>query len=116
MALALSMSNTLIYRRSSRCGELAKNRRSHSNLVFSISCCHEPTGKTQKEDEGLFGKTEKVGKLLKEKLNLDLNPKQKGDWKDLMLMSLSFAVYVYISQQIVSAYFAYWISIPKPSW
>ena len=54
---------------------------------------------------------EKLGKSLREKLS----PKQKGDWKDLTLMSLSFAVYVYISQKIVCAYFA-WMSLPKPLW
>lgn len=54
---------------------------------------------------------EKFGKGLKE----NLSPQQKGDWKDLTLMSLSFAVYVYMSQRIVCAYFA-WMSIPKQSW
>lgn len=39
-----------------------------------------------------------------------LSPKQKGDWKDLVLMSLSFAVYIYVSQQIVCTYCA-WISM-----
>ncbi|GAB4828069.1 hypothetical protein Ancab_034984 [Ancistrocladus abbreviatus] len=50
----------------------------------------------------------KLGKELKE----NLSPKQKGDWKDLMLMSLSFAVYVYMSQQIVCTYCA-WMSMLK---
>ncbi|OIV92564.1 hypothetical protein TanjilG_02327 [Lupinus angustifolius] len=54
---------------------------------------------------------EKVGKRLKQ----NLSPQQKGDWKDLFLMSLSFAVYVYISQKLVSAYFA-WTSMPKQIW
>lgn len=54
---------------------------------------------------------EKLGKNLKE----NLSPKQKGDWKDLMLMSLSFAVYVYISQKIVCAYCA-WTSMPNQIW
>ncbi|XAR63456.1 hypothetical protein NMG60_11023395 [Bertholletia excelsa] len=53
----------------------------------------------------------KLGKRVKE----SLSPKQKGDWKDLVLMSLSFAVYVYISQKIVCAYCA-WMSIPKQPW
>ncbi|KAM3230099.1 hypothetical protein ACQJBY_060725 [Aegilops geniculata] len=39
-----------------------------------------------------------------------LSPKQKGDWKDVALMSLSFAVYVYISQKIVCTYCA-WVSM-----
>ncbi|KAJ4767398.1 RNA/RNP complex-1-interacting phosphatase [Rhynchospora pubera] len=46
------------------------------------------------------------GKGLRE----NLSPKQKGDWKDLVLMSLSFAVYIYVSQQIVCTYCA-WISM-----
>ncbi|XP_031273799.1 uncharacterized protein LOC116132281 [Pistacia vera] len=54
---------------------------------------------------------EKFGKGLKE----NLSPQQKGDWKDLVLMSLSFAVYVYMSQRIVCAYCA-WMSMPKQSW
>ena len=54
---------------------------------------------------------EKFGKVLKE----NLSPKQKGDWKDVMLMSLSFAVYVYISQKIVCAYCA-WMHMPKQPW
>jgi len=53
---------------------------------------------------------EKLGKWLKD----SLGPKKKGDWKDLALMSLSFAVYVYISQQIVCAYCA-WMSLLKQS-
>ncbi|KAL1362544.1 hypothetical protein AAHE18_03G088900 [Arachis hypogaea] len=45
-----------------------------------------------------------------------LSPEQKGgDWKDLFLMSLSFAVYVYISQQLVCAYFV-WTTMPKQLW
>ena len=54
---------------------------------------------------------EELGKSLKE----SLSPKQKGDWKDLTLMSLSFAVYVYISQRIVCAYFV-WMSMPRQQW
>lgn len=49
------------------------------------------------------------------KLKGNLSPKQKGDWKDLMLMSLSFAVYVYISQRIVCAYCA-WTSMLNHHW
>ncbi|KAK4573675.1 hypothetical protein RGQ29_031572 [Quercus rubra] len=30
-------------------------------------------------------------------LQENLSPKQKGDWNDVMLMSLSFSIYVYIS-------------------
>ncbi|KAL6981199.1 hypothetical protein U1Q18_022830 [Sarracenia purpurea var. burkii] len=54
---------------------------------------------------------EKFGRRVKD----NLSPKQKGDWKDLMLMSLSFAVYVYMSQKIVCAYCA-WMSMVKQPW
>ncbi|XP_020580215.1 uncharacterized protein LOC110024535 [Phalaenopsis equestris] len=53
----------------------------------------------------IYSKVEKLGRELKEALS----PKQKGDWKDVALMSFSFAVYIYISQRIVCAYCA-WIS------
>ncbi|GLJ21713.1 hypothetical protein SUGI_0404650 [Cryptomeria japonica] len=42
-------------------------------------------------------------------------PRKKGDIRDVMLMSISFAVYVYISQKIVCAYCA-WHSMLKPGW
>ncbi|KAL8496043.1 hypothetical protein ACS0TY_019955 [Phlomoides rotata] len=74
--------------------------------------------KTKKEEEKgvkklhkLMGGVEKVGKGLQDKLS----PKRKGDWKDVTLMSLSFAVYVYMSQKIVCAYCA-WISMQDHSW
>ncbi|MQM23627.1 hypothetical protein Taro_056693 [Colocasia esculenta] len=47
---------------------------------------------------GILAEAEKVGRGLKE----SLSPRRKGDWKDVLLMSLSFAVYVYISQKLVS--------------
>ncbi|KAH7296185.1 hypothetical protein KP509_26G012300 [Ceratopteris richardii] len=34
----------------------------------------------------------------------NLAPREKGDIRDVVLMSLSFAVYVYISQKLVCAY------------
>ncbi|KAL3719148.1 hypothetical protein ACJRO7_004148 [Eucalyptus globulus] len=60
---------------------------------------------------GIVEGFEKIGKGLKH----NLGPQRKGDWKDLALMSLSFAVYVYISQKIVCAYCA-WVSMPKQPW
>ncbi|KAK9108971.1 hypothetical protein Sjap_017031 [Stephania japonica] len=54
----------------------------------------------------IFAQVAKLGKDLRS----NLSPKEKGDWKDVVLMSLSFAVYVYISQKLVCAYCA-WISI-----
>ncbi|KAK8998477.1 hypothetical protein V6N11_083866 [Hibiscus sabdariffa] len=59
----------------------------------------------------VFSGVHKFGRGLKE----NMSPKQKGDWKDVMLMSLSFAVYVYMSQMLVCAYCS-WTSMPKPSW
>lgn len=45
-----------------------------------------------------------------------MRPQRKGDWKDLMLMSVSFAVYVYVSQKIVCAYYAWVYIMPKQHW
>ncbi|KAK3150885.1 hypothetical protein QOZ80_3AG0238980 [Eleusine coracana subsp. coracana] len=56
--------------------------------------------------ERLFGDVVKAGMAARE----SLSPKQKGDWKDVTLMSFSFAVYVYISQKLVCTYCA-WISM-----
>ncbi|XP_051182515.1 uncharacterized protein [Lolium perenne] len=53
--------------------------------------------------ERAHGSVVKAGMAVQE----NLSPKQKGDWKDVALMSLSFAVYVYISQKIVCTYCAY---------
>ncbi|KAJ4979708.1 hypothetical protein NE237_010488 [Protea cynaroides] len=102
--------------------------RPNSRFQICLACSsnHEPAGsqdakrknkkeKRKEEEKHLFlrllGGVEKVGKGLKE----NLSPKQKGDWKDLMLMSFSFAVYVYISQRIVCAYCA-WMSMQKQPW
>ncbi|KAB5541019.1 hypothetical protein DKX38_013993 [Salix brachista] len=77
-------------------------------ILILLSCQRgEPTDtssskekKESKQDKQLvrqiFGAVENFGKGLKD----SLSPKQKGDWKDVMLMSLSFAVYVYMSQKI----------------
>lgn len=56
--------------------------------------------------ERVHGDVVKAGMAVQE----NLSPKQKGDWKDVALMSLSFAVYVYISQRIVCTYCA-WVSM-----
>ncbi|KAL1564388.1 hypothetical protein AAHA92_06738 [Salvia divinorum] len=76
----------------------------------------EKTDKGAKEDNSmklqklLFG-VEKIGKGLQD----NLSPEMKGDWKDLTLMSLSFAVYIYMSQKIVCAYCA-WMSMAGQPW
>ncbi|KAG9456467.1 hypothetical protein H6P81_000975 [Aristolochia fimbriata] len=81
----------------------------------SVSChSRDPIGSPDSDEKrkakqikpwilGPYAEMEKLGKYLKD----NLSPKQKGDWKDLFLMSFSFAVYVYISQQLVCAYFAH---------
>ncbi|PKI33929.1 hypothetical protein CRG98_045676 [Punica granatum] len=78
----------------------------------------DPEKSTMKNDKGspspaprILGGLEKLGNGLRD----SLSPQRKGDWKDLTLMSLSFAVYVYMSQKIVCAYYA-WTSMPKPPW
>ena len=56
--------------------------------------------------ERLRGDVVKAGMAARE----SLSPKRKGDWKDVTLMSFSFAVYVYISQKLVCTYCA-WLSM-----
>ncbi|KAK3223936.1 hypothetical protein Dsin_010961 [Dipteronia sinensis] len=101
--------------------ELRRKSRNCPRFLVPVACQNQKpedkssTPKTRKENKKsfsqIFSGVDKFGKSLKEMLS----PKQKGDWKDLVLMSLSFAVYVYISQQIVCAYFA-WTSMPQQSW
>ncbi|CAI9764971.1 unnamed protein product [Fraxinus pennsylvanica] len=83
-----------------------------------ISACSQnrdpSNAKTKKESneknkgivQQLYFGMEKLGGVVMD----NLSPKQKGDWKDITLMCLSFAVYVYMSQKIVCAYCA-WMSI-----
>ena len=94
-----------------------------SPRILILLCCQsrkpvdtsKPRSKKESKRKSLlpppFVGFEKFGKILQE----NLSPKQKGDWKDVMLMSLSFAVYVYISQRIVCAYCA-WTYMPKQPW
>ncbi|GMH04409.1 hypothetical protein Nepgr_006248 [Nepenthes gracilis] len=83
------------------CQNRRSNNRTNSNP-------EKDKAKGNKLRPPLFDGVLKLGKELKE----SLSPKRKGDWKDLMLMSLSFAVYIYMSQQIVCAYCA-WMSMLK---
>ncbi|KAM1812060.1 hypothetical protein ACFX12_028625 [Malus domestica] len=100
----------------SNSSQIKSRSRSRSSPVL-VSCRgHEPTEKQEKREKKqqpmmLLG-FDKLGKNLKE----NLSPKQKGDWKDVMLMSLSFAVYVYISQRIVCAYCAWTSMAPNHPW
>ncbi|PSS24458.1 Glycerol-3-phosphate acyltransferase [Actinidia chinensis var. chinensis] len=93
-----------------------------SRILISIYCQSRvpidlSRSETKKEKEKkdllpkLFHSVEEFGDRLKD----NLSPKQKGDWKDLTLMSLSFSVYVYISQKIVCAY-CVWMSMLKQHW
>ncbi|KAL9675387.1 hypothetical protein QQ045_003589 [Rhodiola kirilowii] len=99
-------------------------KRSVHKSQFSLSCrISEPddgqtdlgTRRSKKErkllPEQILMELEKLGKGLGD----GMSPKQKGDWKDVMLMSLSFAVLVYISQRIVCAYCT-WKSVFHSSW
>ncbi|PON74226.1 hypothetical protein PanWU01x14_050580 [Parasponia andersonii] len=86
----------------------------HGSTSSKLKAKEEISNKEGKQEVSFpmsFVGFEKLGKSLRE----NLSPKQKGDWKDLMLMSLSFAVYVYISQRIVCAYLA-WMSMPEQLW
>ncbi|KAJ0095205.1 hypothetical protein Patl1_17170 [Pistacia atlantica] len=123
MAAALSVAHSFLNKNGST-QEL--RGRSYPRLFVLLACqSREPmetsrsteTKKEKKEKNykllfsQLFIGAEKFGKGFKE----NLSPQRKGDWKDLVLMSLSFAVYVYMSQRIVCAYCA-WMSMPKQSW
>ncbi|KAI4333107.1 hypothetical protein L6164_017954 [Bauhinia variegata] len=97
--------------------ELSRRNRPRIVILSSFQCKVPGDNSNPEEKKDLKGKLsllkfingfQKLGKSLKQ----NLSPQQKGDWKDLFLMSLSFAVYVYISQMLVSAYYA-WISMPK---
>ncbi|KAL5543526.1 hypothetical protein UlMin_007310 [Ulmus minor] len=109
MAAALSSSQTL-QQLKERARTRTRTRTSPRNAVV-LSCQRpkqvERAKKEMKEEKkaslGFFVGFEKLGKRVKE----NLSPQRKGDWKDLTLMSLSFAVYVYISQKLVCAYFAF---------
>ncbi|KAK7263894.1 hypothetical protein RJT34_31493 [Clitoria ternatea] len=90
--------------------------------IFSLLSCQgtKPNPEEKKDMRGgkltllkwkMLSDFEKFGKRVKK----NLSPQQKGDWKDLLLMSISFAVYVYISQMLVCAYCA-WTSMPKQIW
>ncbi|GFP92093.1 hypothetical protein PHJA_001353500 [Phtheirospermum japonicum] len=89
-------------------------------MFTAVSCqnndpSNAKTNKENKEDKGLTLKkflsgVEKHGKGLKD----NLSPKHKGDWKDITLMSLSFAVYVYMSQKIVCAYCVWMSMVGQP--
>lgn len=118
MAAALSLGH--YFQSKNRLISEFKDRCRPRNLI--LLCCQsrepidttEERKKKQKEKQSslpFFVGFGKLGKCLKE----NLSPQKKGDWKDLTLMSLSFAVYVYISQKIVCAYFA-WMSMPRTPW
>ena len=121
---ALSVSPSFQIKNSSNQIE-PRNRTSGRRTHIPQSTCHgrEPIDTTlnseKKKDEKqgkqsvlqFLADFKDLGKNVKE----NLSPKQKGDWKDLMLMSLSFAVYVYISQKLVCAYCA-WTSMPNQTW
>lgn len=88
----------------------------HGVRTMRVMSCRKQ--KLPEENEGVIQRT--VRRMISEagKIGKNLKPeKKKGDVKDLMLMSLSFAVYVYISQLLVCAYFAWQhLSFPDPSW
>uniref|UniRef100_A0A0E0CXA3 Uncharacterized protein n=1 Tax=Oryza meridionalis TaxID=40149 RepID=A0A0E0CXA3_9ORYZ len=120
-AAALPSTRGSRHRRGGRAGAVSRPPRSSSFLCQSSSPS-EPPGSPAGGGGGgggkksawwaaamakrVFGDAAKAGRAVRE----SLSPKQKGDWKDVTLMSFSFAVYVYISQKIVCTYCA-WISM-----
>ncbi|XP_058073686.1 uncharacterized protein LOC131222574 [Magnolia sinica] len=122
MAVALSISHSF---HTKNISSILYNK-PNSRLQLSVSCqSRGPAGPTDSKEGGdeekgekkkkpwvlrIYGEVGKLGEGLKE----SLSPKRKGDWKDVMLMSLSFAVYVYISQKIVCAYCAWMAMLKHP--
>ncbi|PIA53633.1 hypothetical protein AQUCO_00900302v1 [Aquilegia coerulea] len=118
---ALSIRRSLCYKNKSTLSG-KRMRKSRRNIYFSclssepiLRLSSDPKKSNDQEKikvSKIFSRlsvgVEKLGKGLKD----SLSPKKKGDWKDVMLMSISFAVYVYISQKIVTAYCS-WVSIFK---
>ncbi|KAM6595016.1 hypothetical protein CsatA_002719 [Cannabis sativa] len=99
------------------------NRREEQINGTTTTTTNKEAKEEKKMNMNMMMSFDKFGKCLRENLSKfgkclreNLSPKQKGDWKDLTLMSLSFAVYVYISQKIVCAYFAWVMSMPKQLW
>lgn len=102
-----------------RCGDAVSRPRS-----YLVCQSHLPSGPPASGGGGGGGREEKTSPwwaATAERLRGDvvkagmaaresLSPKQKGDWKDVTLMSFSFAVYVYISQKLVCTYCA-WLSM-----
>ncbi|KAK4253744.1 hypothetical protein QN277_010381 [Acacia crassicarpa] len=116
----------VVYYCQTRTGPNTEMRNRKSPKILILQSCqsrgpvNESNSQKGKKEEIIGGKLgflklldsfEKFSKKVKQ----NLSPQRKGDWKDLLLMSLSFAVYVYISQKLVCAYCA-WTSIPKQPW
>ncbi|KAK9061833.1 hypothetical protein SSX86_019017 [Deinandra increscens subsp. villosa] len=121
---SLSISPSILTLRSKTIGKDLVNPMNHRTrpTPTSVACQtrvpfdpppdQEKEGKEKKQSfRDVFMGVKKLGRGLKE----SLSPKRKGDWKDLVLMSISFAIYVYISQRIVCAYCA-WMSVFKHHW
>ncbi|KAJ4873985.1 hypothetical protein Rs2_44242 [Raphanus sativus] len=94
------------------------NHRTTRYSVRSLTVMSCRKQKSPEESGGVIKRT--VVRMISEaeKIGKNLKPEKKGgDMKDLMLMSLSFAVYVYISQLMVCAYFSWThVALPNPSW
>ncbi|CAN7015398.1 unnamed protein product [Brassica oleracea var. botrytis] len=71
----------------------------HGVRSLTVMSCQKQ--KSPEESGGVVQRT--VIRMISEagKIGKNLKPEKKGDMKDLMLMSLSFAVYVYISQLMI---------------
>lgn len=117
MAAALSLSHSCHHKHNPT---LATAKTNNLRTITIVSCQNRHpddsgTGKGTKEGKGMLLQkllvgVEKLGKGVHE----NLSPKRKGDWKDLTLMSLSFAVYIYMSQKLVCAY-CIWMSMAGQS-
>ncbi|KAJ0245599.1 RNA/RNP complex-1-interacting phosphatase [Hirschfeldia incana] len=99
------------------CAHHIHNHRTTRHSVKSLTVISCQKQKSPEESGTVIQRT--VIRMISEagKIGKNLKPEKKGDMKDVMLMSLSFAVYVYISQLMVCAYFSWThVALPNPSW
>ncbi|KAK1267715.1 hypothetical protein QJS04_geneDACA015605 [Acorus gramineus] len=84
-----------------------KTTPSSPRIQSSLSCkTRKPDGSPGEEKERVkpswVAKVHKGIESMGRGIRESLSPKQKGDWKDLVLMSLSFAVYKSKYENIIS--------------
>lgn len=119
---ALTLGQCWYRSKKNQAGHEFTNRNIIIPKLFVPLCC-QSRNEGKKDIRGgkkvrlLNGFEKLIGKKTQKQKSSNFSPQQKGgDWKDLFLMSISFAVYVYISQKLVCAYCAWNSSMPKHLW